>query len=253
MQRSFAVDNSRFLASTLQPAPFCTKEIKLLLAQILNTRPTTLYVRNSTHFGLVDVSAPLLLSAPLHHLAAYLAEKNGCEKDEHANNTSDVETIQYFQGIGLVDDFYLSLVSWSRKYNRRAVALGPNLYFWGGLADGIDELKLEKYHLGHITCISYSRRDILLVCTARSYVVVYSQLLKKIVATTCLAGSYICCAEWLGNTNVVFAGNDKGLVYCLQVSEREIVVRRRIQFHEQQICGTYWKWSQIEKLQNSKI
>ena len=239
MQRSFAVDNSRFLASTLQPATFYTKEIELLLAQILDTRPTTLRVRRSSRFGLVDVSAPLLLSAPSNHLAAYLAEKNGCEKNEHVKKTSEVETVQYFQGIGLVDDFYLSLVSWSRKYNRRAVALGPNLYFWGGLAEGIDELKLEKYHLGHITCISYSRRDILLVCTARSYVVVYSQLLKKIVATTCLAGSYICCAEWLGNSNIVFTGNDKGVVCCLQVSEREIVVRRRIQFHEQQICGEY--------------
>lgn len=239
MQRSFAVDNSRFLASNVQPAPFCTKEINLLLAQILDTRPTTLYVRNSAQFGLVDVSAPLLLSAPLHRLAAYLAEKNGCEKNERVKKTGDVETVQYFQGIGLVDDFYLSLVSWSSKYNRRAVALGPNLYFWGGLSDGIDELKLEKYQLGHITCISYSRRDILLVCTARSYVVVYSQLLQKIVATTYLAGAYICCAEWLGNTNNVFAGNDKGTVYCLQVSEREIVVRRRIEFHQQQICGKY--------------
>lgn len=246
MQRSFAFDNSRFFA--LIPSPLhlavttlsfkkTAYEFDELLQQVIDSDGIQIRKGKPRTIGPADLSYPLLRYVPLKPLAMYYAATRDCKKVTATKD--DIETIQYFQGIGLIDDFYLSLVSWSAMYGCRSVALGPNLYLWGGHLEGIEEIKLERYGLGHLTCVAYSSSDILLMCTIRGLIAAYSQKLHRIVATTSLGDNYICCATWLGNSNFVFVGSDKGVVMCLYVSERSIIVKKRLFFHTQQICGKF--------------
>lgn len=182
----------------------------------------------------MDAAAPLLGNAPLQPLAQFLA-KNGCEKPAATHPTSTVDTIQYFQGIGLREDFYLSLVSWSKKYDRRAVALGPNVYSWGQ-QDGIDELKLERYAFGYLTCVAYSCHDYLLLCSVESFVAVYCQRRRKIIVSTVLPEA-VYCAAWTDEPGTVFAGTDRGTFYCLLITDQEIAVASQVRFHRLRICG----------------
>ncbi len=93
------------------------------------------------------------------------------KKNEHVEKLAKSGNGSYFQGTRLVDDFYE--YKWlEQKVQSTGRSIEFNLYFW---EDWPSELKLEKYHLGHITCISYSRRGILLVLhCSLNYVVVYS-------------------------------------------------------------------------------
>lgn len=149
-----------------------------------------------------------------------------------------LEPNRLLQSHGLQDDFYLNLVSWSKKNGCIIIGLLNRALIWSKSGD-ILPLKFTFHEL--IYLVSFSNDNYIALSTERGGLMLFDHKTRECLIAKFDNGIIIQCFCWLSDSSGFFAGGITGEVVFYKISESNECIKLfevcSIRFHKQQICG----------------
>lgn len=192
--------------------------------------------------GSLEIIGPLISTTSSKNIMELLAiEKINKTKTTKKKLIKKLIVSSILQAPGLRNDFYLNLVSWSKKTNKIAVGLGVHAYLWG-IDNNVESINISNFDI--ITAVSFSSNEYLIVATSRGIILLINHLENKLETIYKNENKCLYCFEWFSNSNIFFAGDEYGEVYIFEIVKKnnDVKIQLKIRFkcHQQQICGNYF-------------
>lgn len=198
---------------------------------------------NGAHNTTMSLMGSLVDSPSSKEIRKYLASRPVTAPTGHRKRIIKLTKPDHnLEAPGLKDDFYCNVVSWSKMTNRIAVGLNKSVYSW---STNNDVVLMHHDNYITVTAVSYSDHDYILIGKDNGEVLMLSQRENAIKATLSNHDRSIFCFQWFPGSRQFLAGDSKGDVLCVNVTEDSMGnVSLRIQCilecHQQQICGKYY-------------
>ncbi|CAG85587.2 DEHA2B14498p [Debaryomyces hansenii CBS767] len=195
---------------------------------------------NGAHNSTMSLMGSLVDSPSSKEIRKYLASRPVTAPTGHRKRIIKLTKPDHnLEAPGLKDDFYCNVVSWSKMTNRIAVGLNKSVYSW---STNNDVVLMHHDNYITVTAVSYSDHDYILIGKDNGEVLMLSQRENAIKATLSNHDRSIFCFQWFPGSRQFLAGDSKGDVLCVNVTEDSMGnVSLRIQCilecHQQQICG----------------
>lgn len=138
---------------------------------------------------------------------------------------------------GLIDDYYLNLLSWSSS-NQLAVALSTRVYLWDPVSGGIQQLMETRGSDDYVSSLSFSSDGAFLaVGSSDSLVTIYDVAALREVRVLRSHSARVAALAW--NSHMLSSGSRDATIcnHDVRIAEARVATLAR---HSQEVCGLQW-------------
>ncbi|XP_019862428.1 PREDICTED: anaphase-promoting complex subunit cdc20-like [Amphimedon queenslandica] len=137
---------------------------------------------------------------------------------------------------GIVNDFYLNVLDWSRK-NVVAVGLSEKVYLWNSETQEVEQVEGIGYDDVIVTSLSWADKGRFLAIGLDSgRIQLYDYDIKKKIRTLCAHASRVICLDW--HLHLLASGSKDGEIQVNDVRLKECVIYKL--YHKMAICSLHW-------------